>query len=106
MNRRLRLPNRRERETVTVLYRGRELTVGLSRFTNGAVAEVFLDAAKSGEDLLAIMPDAAVTCSLAFQHGVDIDTLRKAVTRDERGAAAGPLGCVLDAIVQLDGGDR
>ena len=35
--------------------------------------------------------------SLALQHGVSVDTLRHAITRLDDGAAAGPLGKVLDA---------
>ncbi len=38
--------------------------------------------------------------SLALQHGVQIETLRKAMMRDPRGNATGPFGVALDRIAQ------
>jgi hypothetical protein len=98
-----RLPNRRERETFSLSYRGRDFTAGISRFADGRVAEIFIATAKSGEDMQGIARDAAVTASLALQFGCPLDTLRAALTRDERGEAAGPLGALLDHIATMDG---
>lgn len=95
-----RLPNRRERETFSIDYRGRQFIAGVSRFGDGRLAELFISTAKSGEDMQAIARDAAVTASLALQFGCPLDTLRAALTRDERGDAAGPLGALLDHIAK------
>jgi len=99
---RQRLPNRRQRETVAVDYRGRQFVAGISRFPDGRLAEIFISTAKSGEDMQAIARDAAVTASLALQFGCPLDTLRAALTRDGQSEASGPLGALLDQIATAD----
>jgi hypothetical protein len=42
--------------------------------------------------------DAAVVASIALQYGVPLDVIRKALMRDPRGRASGPLGEALDII--------
>jgi hypothetical protein len=42
--------------------------------------------------------DAAITFSIAIQHGADPQVIRKALCRDSRGNASGPLGAALDVI--------
>jgi hypothetical protein len=44
------------------------------------------------------LPNSAVLCSLALQHGIPIDVIRHALMRDGRGNASGPLGAVLDKL--------
>jgi hypothetical protein len=44
--------------------------------------------------------DAAVVCSLALQHGVPLQTIRRALMRDARGRASSPLGVALDQLVE------
>jgi len=46
--------------------------------------------------------DAAIAASLALQFGCPADVLRRALSRDARGNATGPLGIALDLIA--DGG--
>jgi hypothetical protein len=43
--------------------------------------------------------DAAITCSIALQFGADIETIRRALCRDGRGHASGPLGVALDILM-------
>jgi hypothetical protein len=38
--------------------------------------------------------------SIALQHGVDPDMLRRALTRNGNGAASGPLGTLLDLLAE------
>jgi hypothetical protein len=45
-----------------------------------------------------IARDAAILASLAFQHGVDLVTIRAALTKDHDGGPATPLGAALDAL--------
>ena len=47
--------------------------------------------------------DAAVVCSLALQHGVPLDAIRRALMRDGNGRASGPLATALD-IARREGG--
>jgi ribonucleoside-diphosphate reductase alpha chain len=96
--RRRRLPNRRAAELIDFEHGGMRYTAGVSRFPDGRVAEVFLHTAKAGSDAADIARDAAVTASLALQHGVYVATLRKALTRGSDGKAAGPIGALLDLL--------
>jgi hypothetical protein len=43
--------------------------------------------------------DSAIVLSFALQHGADIESIRKALSRDSRGRALGPLGAALDRSV-------
>jgi hypothetical protein len=47
--------------------------------------------------------DSAVLCSLLLQHGVSLDVIRRALMRDPRGRAVGPLGVVLDQLAAEEG---
>jgi ribonucleoside-diphosphate reductase alpha chain len=49
----------------------------------------------------ALARDAAITVSIGLQHGVTVDAIRSAVTRESNGMAAGLVGAVLD---HLEGG--
>jgi hypothetical protein len=42
--------------------------------------------------------DAAVVASIALQYGVPLEVIRKALMRDARGQASGPLGVALDRV--------
>ena len=67
-------------------------------FNDGTFGEVFIDVAKSGADLQNIAHDAAVVISLALQHGVDVEALQHAITRNSDGAPSSILGVAIDAI--------
>ena len=92
------LPTRRPAQTLTIVFGNQPLSVTAGFYDDGTLGEVFIDVAKSGADLAHIAHDAAVVISLAFQHGVSIETIRHAVTRDGNGAASSILGAVIDAI--------
>lgn len=89
------LPNRRAHETHELEFHGQCFTLGVGRFPDGSVAEIFLDAAKTSQ-MSAIARDAAVCLSIAAQHGVPLGAIRSAVTRESNGEAAGLVGAVLD----------
>jgi hypothetical protein len=91
------LPNRRSHELHELEFQGQRFVVGVGRFINGNLAEVFIDPAKSSQ-MTAIARDAAVCVSIALQHGVPADALRSAVTREADGAPAGLVGAVLDLL--------
>jgi hypothetical protein len=42
--------------------------------------------------------DGAVLASLLLQHGVDLETIRKALMRTPGGKALSPVGVALDAL--------
>ncbi|MEW5422674.1 hypothetical protein HNS03_12220 [Amorphus sp. 3PC139-8] len=99
------MPSRRAHETVTfavgnVTYHaaiGRPFDAGTGAL--GPALELFLTAGKPGSPVEATARDAGVIASLALQYGVPAAEIGRALTRDEAGAPAGPLGVVFDEIV-------
>jgi hypothetical protein len=100
MSPRERLPTRRECDGFDVEAFGLRFHATTSTYPDGRLVEVFLDAAKAGSAADATARDAAVLCSLALQHGVPLDVIRKALMRDARGAPSSPLGVVLDRLAE------
>jgi hypothetical protein len=99
MSGRQRLPNRRASESFAVECNGLRYTATVSHFDGGRIGEIFLSNHKAGSHADTAARDAAITCSIALQFGADIETIRKALCRDARGNASGPLGAVLDMLV-------
>jgi hypothetical protein len=98
MTGRQRLPNRRLSETFNFESQGLQFTATASRFADGRLAELFITNHKAGSQAGINAADAAVVCSIALQFGVPLDTIRKALMRDPRGNASGPLAMALDMI--------
>jgi hypothetical protein len=88
MTARVRLPNRRASTTFEFEIAGLRYTATFSRYADGRISELFLSNHKSNS--------AADTN--ARDNGADPETIRRALCRDARGAASGPLGCALDHI--------
>jgi len=98
---RQRLPNRRAHELRDLDFAGKRFVVGFGRYDDGRLAEIFVDTAKPGAtDLDHVARDAAVCASLGLQSGVDLETLRAAISRDAHGSPAGLLGAALDLIAR------
>jgi ribonucleoside-diphosphate reductase alpha chain len=104
MTERERLPNRRGHEIVEFQHGGFAYLGGVGRFPDGRLAELFLNAAKVGTSIESQARDAAITASLFFQNGGSPETLRRALTRNSDGSAAGPLGKLLDLLASGAGG--
>jgi len=105
MAQRQRLLNRRPSETVRFCWRGMDYTATTGRFPDGRLAEIFLSGGKLNTDSDAIARDGGVIASIALQFGAEVETLREALRRDSRGAAASPLGAALDRIAEMDVGN-
>jgi hypothetical protein len=67
------------------------------RFVDGCFAAMSLNADGVGTIETATR-DSAVIASLAPQHGVPVRTIRRALTRNNNGAASGSVGHVLDLL--------
>ena len=93
-----RLPDRRASETFGFECNGLVYIATISRFADGRLGEVFLTNNKAGSAADTAARDSAIVCSIALQFGADIETVRKALCRDGRGKANGPLGVVLDLL--------
>jgi hypothetical protein len=98
MTSRARLPNRRASESIGFVCGGFKFVATVSRFDNGQIAEIFLTNAKCGSDSDVSARDAAVVASIAFQYGVPLDVIRKALMRDSQDRPNGPLGAALDLL--------
>jgi hypothetical protein len=96
--RRERLPNRRSSETFAFECAGLRYTATVSRYDDGRLAEVFLTNHKNNSGADTAARDAAITFSIAVQHGANPETIRRALCRDARGNASGPLGTALDLL--------
>jgi ribonucleoside-diphosphate reductase alpha chain len=102
MRERRRLPNRRPSRTFEIESQGLRFTATVSRFSDGTVAEIFLQNHKAGSMAGINAQDAAVVCSIALQYGVPVEVIRKALMRDSQGRASGPLGVALDIIGNME----
>ena len=75
--------------------------VAVGQFKDGSAGEVFITPQGSsgkGSMLEAIARDAAILMSLALQYGAPIETMRRAMTRDEQERPQTFVGAVLDAV--------
>jgi hypothetical protein len=93
-----RLPNRRLADTFDLEVAGLHYTCTVGRFADGSIGELFLNNHKSNSAADTNARDAAITFSIAVQHGADPGVIRKALCRDSQGRALGPLGQALDLI--------
>jgi hypothetical protein len=96
---RQRLPNHRASETFTVSCDGLTYTATISRYADGRLGEIFIDMNKAGSAADTTARDSAII----LQYGADVETIRRALCRDARGGASGPLGAVLDLIGNREG---
>ena len=93
-----RLPDRRPCESFSFECNNLHYTATISRYADGRIAEIFLGNAKAGSHSDAAAKDSAVVASIAFQHGVPVETIRRALLRDARGSPSSPLGAALDIV--------
>jgi hypothetical protein len=99
MSNRRRLSDRRGSLTFTLQAGGPNFTATVSRFADDTLGEIFLQNHKADSTAGIMASDAAIAASLALQFGCPLETLRKALCRDARGNATGPLGLALDMLV-------
>lgn len=94
------LPQRRESETFNVRIWNQDFTVTVSRFEDGALGEVFVSGAKTGQDIESTARDVAILLSLAFQHGMKLETIQHAVSRNSKGDPSAIIGAIVDALTE------
>ncbi|HEY2230549.1 MAG TPA: hypothetical protein VGI22_22970 [Xanthobacteraceae bacterium] len=94
------LSNRRLAESFTFEVAGLSYACTVGRFPDGSIGELFLNNHKSNSSADTNARDAAITFSIAVQHGADPEVIRRALCRDSRGQASGPLGAALDIIAE------
>ena len=84
-----RLPNRRAHTLLNIEASGFRYVAGVGHYDDGRLAEIFLNAEKGGTAIETAARDSAVVASLALQHGVPPETIRRALTRNGNGEGVG-----------------
>lgn len=92
MTERRRPPYMRRAGTFDFKVAGLRYTCTVGRFPDGSIGELFLGNHKSNSTFDTNARDAAITSSIAVQHGADPEAIRKALCRDSQGRASGPVG--------------
>ena len=91
---------RRHSETFEVAFGGARaahvVTAGF--YADDELGEVFINSGRSGEQVEAVARDGAVLLSLALQHGVPLETIAGALTRDAQGEPGSIIGAVVDRL--------
>src|SRR5216683_236718 len=95
-----RLPTRRMSATFDFVCAGLRYTATIGRFPDGRIGEIFLNNHKSNSTADTNARDTAIVCSIAFQCGAHVDTIRRALSRDSHGRPSGPLGTALDILAE------
>jgi ribonucleoside-diphosphate reductase alpha chain len=98
MSTRRRLPDRRASISFDVEALGLRFTVTASPFDDDGIGELFIQNHKADSGAGIMASDSAIAASLALQYGCPADVLCKALSRDARGKATGPLGVALDVL--------
>lgn len=97
---RRRLPDRRRAEVFELRHGDQntpfQITVGY--YPEGDIGEIFIAGSKSGSAFDAVARDGAVLLSLALQHGVPLDTIKHAITREADGRPSTIVGAVVDRL--------
>lgn len=81
-----RLPNRRDSINFNFQCGTFNCVATISFFPDGRLAEIFLGNGKAGSTADSIAKDAALICSIALQHGVPLEVIRRALLRTLKAA--------------------
>jgi hypothetical protein len=71
MTTRQRLQDRRRHDVAEIEHGGFWLTVGIGRYRDGRLAEVFINTHKGGTAIDTVLKDSAILLSFALQFGAD-----------------------------------
>jgi hypothetical protein len=80
MPERRRLPNRRRSEVFQFEHYAAKYTATISRFSNGDIAEIFIDHSQPNSQLAEFANDAAVLASLLLQHGITVAAIGHSIS--------------------------
>jgi len=90
------LPNRRLADVVSFSLNERSWAAAAGRFSDGRLAEIFLDTDKESE-IADAAREAAILTSLALQHGASLETIRHALD----GRTVSPVGAALALFAEV-----
>lgn len=92
------LPQRRYSEQFSLRHWNMEYDIGVGRYDEGPIGELFINCGKSGDQAETLAKDSAVILSISLQYGVPIEAFAKAIQRDADGKPTGPIGAILDRL--------
>ena len=102
------LPTRRENRLVDIEFEGRRYTVCVGYDFAGMPREVFVDGAKEGSGMRAMLSDACILASIALQYGAQPFELRHSLgvvpafhEGRETQKRASLIGVLIDALVPI-----
>lgn len=101
------LPLRRFSETRSFAFAGEKYHVTTGYYDDHRPGEIFINrvrdkaAAKLGGQLDGVCRDSAILLSLALQHGVELETIRHAITRESDNEPATIVGAIVDMMDQV-----
>ena len=96
------LPDRRPNRTETIRWAGKEFSVSIGYWPDsGRPAETFVDGAREGSDLKALLADAAVLLSLLLQHNVAPAAIGHSLARVPVNEVETKPASVIGAVVEL-----
>ena len=93
------LPQRRHSETFEFTDGKLTYTATIGYYPDGRPGEIFISAGKAGTAIHTFVRDGAIAISFALQHGCSVETIRTAFTRNADGVPEGPLGVLMDILV-------
>lgn len=90
------LPHRRYSESSDFMHLGIRYHMQIGAHDDGRVGEIFMGMEKAAGTIADVTArDIAILISMALQHGVPIERMLKAITKDENGQPEGLAGAVL-----------
>lgn len=95
---RTKLPPRRETETISFEFENLSYVLSVSRFTDGSLGEIFLNASSITSAANKNAHDAAVLYSIARQYGVPHEVLFDALLKLDDGTSASAIGKALELL--------
>ena len=95
---RVRLPDRRFAETVSLEHDGARFMVTIGFYPDGRPGEVFTHGARSGSNLDALLADACVVVSCLIQHGIEPRDLSASMGRLGNAQPASVIGAVVNLV--------
>src|SRR3977135_710249 len=98
------LPNRRFGQNFEITHAGQRtpFVITIGRYPDGSIGEVFIAGSKSGSAFDAVARDGAILLSLALQHGVALETIKHALTREGDGSPSTIVGAVVDKLAEME----
>ena len=87
-------------QRVLLKREGDDIVEGDASDVRRVPAEVFISGAKAGSEVDAVARDGAILLSLCMQHGVPLETIKHAMTREPDGSASTIVGAVVDRLTE------